>query len=269
MVAFQILSDLHLESPAAYDVFDIPPLAPYLALLGDIGIVKDDGLFSFLEIQLYRFENVYFLLGNHEPYNSTWEQAKEKIHSFAASIGSRRLSQESGLGQFIFLDQTRHDLSSDVTILGCTLFSKVSENQREGVSFGLNDFYHIEDWTVDAHTAAHEDDLNWLNHQVTQISTAEPQRKIIIFTHYSPVDKDPRAVNPLHANSPISSGFATDLSLQDCWKSPSVKLWAYGHTHYNICYKDDAHDKLIVSNQRGYYFSQADRFDIEYVLYIE
>ncbi|QPG94137.1 hypothetical protein C2857_004943 [Epichloe festucae Fl1] len=37
----QIFSDLHLESPKAYDLYNIPPKAPYLALalLGDIGNV--------------------------------------------------------------------------------------------------------------------------------------------------------------------------------------------------------------------------------------
>ncbi|KAK3372637.1 hypothetical protein B0H63DRAFT_527469 [Podospora didyma] len=38
--SFIILSDLHLESPKAYDIFDIEPKAPYLALLGDIGNVE-------------------------------------------------------------------------------------------------------------------------------------------------------------------------------------------------------------------------------------
>lgn len=41
MVSFQILSDLHLESPAAYDIFEIPTKTTHLALLGDIGNVRD------------------------------------------------------------------------------------------------------------------------------------------------------------------------------------------------------------------------------------
>jgi hypothetical protein len=36
-MAVQILTDLHLEAPQAYDVFNILPKAPYLALLGGIG----------------------------------------------------------------------------------------------------------------------------------------------------------------------------------------------------------------------------------------
>jgi len=36
-MAVQIVSDLHLETPKAYDIFEIEPKAPVLALLGDIG----------------------------------------------------------------------------------------------------------------------------------------------------------------------------------------------------------------------------------------
>ncbi|KAF6832201.1 calcineurin-like phosphoesterase [Colletotrichum plurivorum] len=56
-MSIQILSDLHLESPKAYDIFEVVPKAPILALLGDIGYVgthKDDYL-TFLNQQLSQF----------------------------------------------------------------------------------------------------------------------------------------------------------------------------------------------------------------------
>ncbi|KAF2995302.1 hypothetical protein E8E14_003829 [Neopestalotiopsis sp. 37M] len=37
-MSIQTISDLHLETPKAYDVHEIPAKAPYLALLGDIGL---------------------------------------------------------------------------------------------------------------------------------------------------------------------------------------------------------------------------------------
>ncbi|KAJ5096663.1 hypothetical protein N7456_007384 [Penicillium angulare] len=265
MADLQIVSDLHLEKPAAYDVFQIPPKAPFLALLGDIGVVTDDGFFPFIEKQLEQFRIVFFLLGNHEPYHSTWNETKERIHTFSTLIEDRR-SRDEQLGRFVFLDQTRYDLSSDITILGCTLFSKVAEEHSESVSFGLNDFYYIQDWTVENHSAAHEEDLKWLNRQVERIATEEPQRTIIIFTHHSPLGGDERASDPRHIHSPLSSGFATDLSKEECWKNPRVALWAYGHTHYNVQLLDDMTSKGVVSNQRGYYFSQATKFDVEKVV---
>ncbi|KAJ5936555.1 hypothetical protein N7466_003005 [Penicillium verhagenii] len=268
MASMQIVSDLHLEKPAAYDIFQIPPQAPFLALLGDIGAVTDEGFFLFVEQQLRNFKIVFLLLGNHEPYHSTWKQTKAKIWEFSASLNQRH-SQDNSSGTFVFLDQTRYDLAANVTILGCTLFSKVSEQHRDGVSMGLNDFYYINDWTVEDHTAAHEADLKWLNDQVALIADREPHRKIIIFTHHSPLGGDLRAADPRHIHSPLSSGFATDLSLEECWKNARVSLWAYGHTHYNIDFTDKATQKLVLSNQRGYYFSQSQRFDVEKVVHID
>ncbi|KAJ5753256.1 hypothetical protein N7520_010173 [Penicillium odoratum] len=267
MADLQIVSDLHLEKPAAYDIFHIPPKAPYLALLGDIGVVTDAGFFLFIERQLRNFEVVFLLLGNHEPYYLTWKQTKEKILEFSVSIDQRR-SQDDHLGAFVFLDQTRFDLDANVTILGCTLFSKVSEKHRESVGLGLNDFYYIDDWTVDKHTAAHHADLKWLNDQVALIASREPDRTIIIFTHHSPVSADPRASDPRHIHSPLSSGFATDLSMEECWKNPRVCLWAYGHTHYNVDFTDNINQKSVVSNQRGYYSTQAQSFDVEKVVHV-
>ncbi|KAJ5904614.1 hypothetical protein N7504_006997 [Penicillium tannophilum] len=268
MASLQIVSDLHLETPIAYDVFQIPPKAPFLALLGDIGVVNDDGFFPFIRRQLQNFQIVFLLLGNHEPYHLTWNQTKEKVHEFSVSLNQRH-SQDDHLGDFVFLDQTRFDLDDNVTILGCTLFSKVSEKHRESVSLGLNDFYYINDWTVEDHTMAHQADLQWLNDQVALIASQEPDRQIVIFTHHSPIGGDPRAADPRHIHSPLSSGFATDLSMEECWRNTRVRLWAYGHTHYNVDFTDKMSQKSIVSNQRGYYFSQTQSFDVEKVVHVD
>lgn len=49
MPSIQVLSDLHLEAPKSYNIFGITPTAPYLALLGDIGCVRDEEYLLFLE----------------------------------------------------------------------------------------------------------------------------------------------------------------------------------------------------------------------------
>jgi Calcineurin-like phosphoesterase len=263
---FQILSDLHLETPPAYDVFSIPTRAPYLALLGDIGDFSKAGLMNFLTEQLAKFEIVFFLLGNHEPYHGSWSDVKAKLTAFARGIAQRR-TKEQNLGQFVFLDQTRYDINNYVTVLGCTLYSNILDDQLEHVSFGLNDFYHIEDWDVHLHRKEHQSDLKWLNERVRSISESEPQRKIVILSHHSPVFGG-QATNPKHAKSLYTSGFSTDLSAEQCWTNPAVKLWAFGHTHYNCDYKDQKTGKRVMTNQRGYYFAQSVGFDAEKVVTI-
>lgn len=260
----QVISDLHLENPTAYDVFEIPPRAPHLALIGDIGHAKDDGLYHFLRKQLEAFETVFYVLGNHEPYHTCWHFTKSRLRDFETSIDGERQSTKS-LGRFVLLDRTRYDLSSQVTILGCTLHSRVQSAQSDHVSFGLNDFYHIKDWTTDKHTEAHDTDVAWLDTQVSEIAATQPDRQLIVFTHHSPTT-DPRTIHPAHVNGNMSSGFMTDLSSALCWTSPNVKVWGFGHTHYNCDFFDGKTGKRVLANQRGYYFSAAQGFEAEKVL---
>lgn len=262
-VHLQIISDLHLETPAAYDIFHIDPKAPYLCLLGDIGYVTNDGFFSFLQIQLQAFSIVFLVLGNHEPYHTTWDEAKKKVSQFQDATQNPSIGKPQG--RVILLDQTKYDLSPNLTILGCTLFSRVTESQMESVSFGLNDFYRIEEWSVEKHQSAHLSDLKWLNEQVTSISSSEPHRKIIVLTHYCPTTNN-QVIDPRHATSKISSGFMTDLKGEPCWENSAVKLWAFGHSHFNCDFQDDQTPKRVTSNQRGYYFAQANGFDPEKVV---
>ncbi|KAI9837502.1 MAG: hypothetical protein M1819_007152 [Sarea resinae] len=264
MAEFQIISDLHLEAPAGYDVFEIAPKAPYLALLGDIGNFKDDGFLLFLEKQLWNFRLVFFVSGNHEPYYSSWQQTEETLGKFTEEM-NKKAQAEPRLGTFVVLDRTRYDVSSSVTVLGCTLFSQVTEPQFDHVSFGLNDFYRIRDWDIEQHCAEHKTELAWLNEQVALIARSDPLRKIVIFTHYSP-SLEEAATDPKHMRSPHSSGFCTDLSKEECFTNPQVRLWAFGHTHFNCDFKDPVTGKRLLTNQRGYYFAQSEGFEPEKVV---
>ncbi|KAI1324122.1 Metallo-dependent phosphatase-like protein [Xylariaceae sp. FL0255] len=261
VIRLQVVSELHLETPKAYDVFEIKPIAEYLALLGDIGYIShEQEYFDFLRRHLLKFRIVFLVLGNHEPWHSTWDATKGAVRDFEREISQERQSEPS-LGEFILLDRDVYHLnclgsSDNVAILGCTLFSDVPASSMEAVSFGINDFYHTENWTVEDHNAQFEGDLRWLNEQVSFIKGT----KLIILTHYSPT-LDSRASNARHKDSPISSGFATDLSRQPAWLSDDVKAWVFGHTHYNCDYVDEGTGKRVVANQRGYYFSQSIGFD--------
>jgi len=260
-VKIQLLSDLHLENPKSYDLFAVTPRAPVLALIGDIGCTKDEGLFDFLTTQVEQFQLVFFLLGNHEPYGSDWDKATTAVNKFAQEIKQLRADQPR-LGEFIFLNRTRYDLSDRVTVLGCTLYSMVTKIEMDHVSFGLNDFYQIEDFSVEQHNEAHVADLAWLNDQVEAIATEEPHRSVVILTHHSPT-RDPRAVDPKHAGGNIQSGFSTDLSEETCWTTECVKVWAFGHTHFNCDFEDEPTRLRVVTNQHGYYFAQSVGFSGE------
>ncbi|PYH67144.1 Ser/Thr protein phosphatase superfamily [Aspergillus vadensis CBS 113365] len=255
-IQLQVLSDLHLESLDAYDIFSIEPKAPFLALLGDIGYVKDEGFVPFLRRQLSIFQVVFMVLGNHEAYHSSRTETKSNLERFKEELDEASRRGEA-LGKFVLLDQTRYDISPTLTILGCTFFSYITEEQMESVSFGLNDFYHIRDCACCGYFL--------LNAEIDSISRLEPGRKAIILTHYCPSTHE-EVVDPRHNNSKLSSGFMTDLLNEQCWQSEIVTLWAFGHTHFNCDFRDVTTGKRVMTNQRGYYFSQSTGFNAEKVV---
>jgi hypothetical protein len=250
---FQIVSDLHLETPLItpqYTFFRLNVQADNLFLLGDIGLVADAGLFQFLRrtLEENRGCRIFYVLGNHEPYRTTYEYAYKSLRDFEQEAKS-----DLG-GRFKFLCRDRYDINDTITVLGCTLWSAIQHDQEMDImarSTDLNSERGIQNWTLDRHREEHEKDLAWLNSQVTTIEKDEPHRKVIVATHHSPT-MDPRANNPQHEGSSVSSNFVSDLSQEPCWLSPVVKLWAFGHTHYSCNYRDEKTGKIVIANQKGY-----------------
>lgn len=187
-IGIQIVSDLHLEFPPHYDLFHLTPKAPHLALLGDIGNVNPiehrEGLFAFLKKQLRSFRTVLFVPGNHEAYNSTWPEAISVLQSFEDEMAIRR-AQDPTLGRFVFMERS-YSFFEGLAVFGCSLFSRISEEQAGDVEARMNDFYKTGDgWDVAAHNAAHDRDVEWLNDQVSSAQENPFVSDIIILTHWS------------------------------------------------------------------------------------
>ncbi|KAI1182073.1 Metallo-dependent phosphatase-like protein [Nemania serpens] len=250
---FQVLSDLHLEAPISeplYEAFPLHVKGSHIFLLGNIGQVLHDELFHFLRVLLseMRGSRFFYVLGNNEPYRTTLRDAVARLRAF-----EEEARHQYG-GRFIFLNRDRFDVGPNITILGCTLWSDVFPHQASEVSARITDLDEVKgihDWSLTNHLEEHRKDRDWLNSQVRLLEEKEPQRQIIIATHHSPTF-DPRAVEPVHQDSSVSSAFATDMSEDICWKSAAVKLWMFGHTHYNCGFRDEETGKLVVTNQRDY-----------------
>ena len=125
---FQIMSDLHLETPLnqqSYRKFEMKINADYLCLLGDIGLVQDTDFFWFLENLLLQHQGltIFYVLGNHEPYQSSLKVAHNAMHTF-----EERIARCYGR-RFFVLNRTRRDISPTLTVLGCTLWSHITDAQ--------------------------------------------------------------------------------------------------------------------------------------------
>ncbi|KAM7214080.1 hypothetical protein V8F06_010519 [Rhypophila decipiens] len=264
----QILSDLHLESPKSYTgdgAFDIAPKAPYLALLGDIGyaVQHKNEYLAFLEAQLYRFKVVLLV-----------PETIAVLREFEEDVRVRREKQaQAQLGEFILLNRNTYIPAShpEIAILGCPLFSNIPLSSSDEITYRLSDFnpeIGTSNWTVSTHNSAHKQDLFWLNYTVSALEHANRRiKKIVILTHWAPT-RDNRAVDPAHYRDEkgrekeniLVSAFSTDLSGQACFKTGKVKVWAFGHTHWN-CDFVVARGGLKTA-ARGSFFRLAAGFDV-------
>ncbi|KAJ9264649.1 hypothetical protein DTO212C5_7031 [Paecilomyces variotii] len=253
LVSFQILSDLHLELDEQYSQFEIPVCARYLILAGDVGCLADYEQYrEFIKNQTDRFELVFLVLGNHEFYKASLAAGIEK---------ARRLERESCLnGRLVLLHQRRFDIpGSHVTLLGCTLWSKVPDQSRDIVRSKIKDYKNIEGWTVDEHNAAHDSDFSWLGQEIESIRNENAKmeeeqiqtRSVLVVTHHAPCLQG--TSNPQHGESPWRFAFASDVLGQI---PGDVKIWVFGHTHYTVDFMRNG--IRVVSNQRGYVRPRSD-----------
>ena len=259
---FQVLSDLHLEVNQQYPSFEIPVCANSLILPGDVGRLADYDKYSeFLQKQTEQFET-----GNHEFFKKSFTTGLEE---------AKQLEQEPSLnGRLILLYQRRYDIpDSHVTILGCTLWSKIPNEARDIVRSKIQDFRQIQDWTVDDHNAAHDADHVWLLREIQPIceenqklGKRDQPRIILVVTHHAPSLR--KTSSPQHENNPGSCAFGTDLLSHT---AVGVKVWVFGHTHYTTEFVYRGTN--VVSNQREYVLgvdSEKTRngFDVGKVIYV-
>lgn len=242
----QLMSDLHLEVGQQYLTFRISPTAPYLVLAGDIGQLSNYELYlSFLRLQCDQFLRVFLVLGNHEFFGVSHD---EGVHLADC------LEKEPSLsGRLLVLHRRRYDFeeSSDITVVGCTLWSQIQPEAREIVESKVKDFRRIQDWSVAKHNAEHDKDVDWLQKQI-QMIRKEPNglhRRIVVITHHAPSLR--QTSKPSDTENPWTSAFASDLiGAKNVPSLTDVQWWIFGHTHYSTYFMSNG--VKVISNQRGY-----------------
>ncbi|KAJ3145000.1 hypothetical protein HDU89_007612 [Geranomyces variabilis] len=253
---FQIISDVHTEFYPSEE--KVPHVtnnngAHYLILAGDIGTLSTPGpaknYAAYLSHAAKLFDKILLVMGNHEAYGTSVTRARELLHLLCAQV-NRNIGKAD---RVIFLDRTAYDLyvphlSKTITLLGCTLWSRITDEQMADVAFGLNDFRRTVDWNPEAYLQAHEEDVAWLTGAIDDEARVKTPvgREVVVITHHAPLTCG--VSHPQFDKSPVSSAFQTDLSR--LMQSPPVKLWVFGHTHY--CSDQNVNGVRVVSSQMGY-----------------
>ncbi len=241
-LTLQIASDLHLEFQKTSDFnFEdiLTPTGDVLALVGDIGSPTQDLFEKFIAWCAKRFEQVYFIHGNHELYT----QDPNVDMTIVINIIDKICSKFSNV---IYLNNHCHTYKG-VRFIGTTLWSHIPTEHAALVTARLNDYRYIYKYpsihiTTDDINSIYETNRMFLEQAINQanIDGYWP----VVLTHHMPWTK--KTSHPRYDGSIEIVAFATNYKSSH----DKIQLWVAGHTHFN-CDHDLAGYRLI-SNQRGY-----------------
>lgn len=245
MFRFNLASDVHLDflkSESRDSMIEWEPTAPNLLLGGDICSVKEPQYAKFFQTACSMYTDVYFILGNHCAYGTTWEDARNI---------AKKLSNE--ISNLHFLDNEFIEVGDNILLFGATLFSNVHLSEYMGVTASVSDFRLISDWNVRKHIDSHNATIKVLDEY-----HYKPKTKYIGLFHFAPYDKgvsDPKFEEA--GKKGLNSYFMTDLSRQKWFKS--FDTICSGHTHYSHDF--DINGVRLISNQKGYPVESIKGFD--------
>jgi hypothetical protein len=89
-------------------------------------------------------------------------------------------------------------------ILGCTLWSAFNPKDLDILLRSITNFKRVDNFDPETFTALHQADVTWLNETVAAIARAEPERKVVIFTHHTSTVEgtgDPRFTGQLTSSA--------------------------------------------------------------------
>lgn len=251
-LCIQYASDLHLEfvNKIAYQQI-LTPVAPYLALAGDVGRPDKRLYRDFLQYCSQNWDDVFVVAGNHEFYNS-YHMPVDAIQS----MQNRRKACAAIAAEFPnvhFLDRRRVDRAG-VAFLGATLWTDLRGHEDIANKY-MNDYKMIA-MVDDAGirplrpadtTEEHLVDRAWLDSEIS--ACEEEGRPAVVITHHLPSYD---LISSRYADSPLNAAFASRCD--DLIRAP-VRAWIVGHTHcgaHRTWTRNDGAVILGAVNPRGY-----------------
>lgn len=243
-INIQYISDVHVD--VSKGRINIKPMAPYLAICGDIGDVRSPYFKSFLKNQSQNFDKVLFVSGNHE-YDLGCVYDVSKVNKYEPIV--RDICDQ--FPNVHYLNQQTFELSPNVLVAGCTLWSRPLI--RDSIYDYLGSDHLIK---LAKNNQEHLNQVNWIKKVImdTEIKNNVHNKsiEILMLTHFVPTLRLIEPKYKLLGNEKVSY-FATDLEY--LMKDP-IKVWLSGHSHSVIdC---DINGVKCAINAHGYSRSQMD-----------
>ena len=232
----QLVSDLHLEFLIPVQVKELANKLSYrtradvLVLAGDICALnkKSSGNLShFLDVVQDRYENILYVLGNHEYYGTSYEE----VHNLLEE--SRKYRENLYKANLTILENNSVTIE-DTTFYGTTLwFEETIETNL--LKYNLNDYRCIKDFTPD----------KWSREAIKFIKNVEDnESKKVLITHHVPHS---RFISPKYVGNEMNCFYLNEIG--KFLNKFNLVMFGHSHDSVNQPFSDSCR---AISNPRGY-----------------
>lgn len=236
-------SDLHLEFikeewflPSTNNINEKESV---LVLAGDIALAKDiDTRHKFFSDLSTRFHSVIYIAGNHEYYNSRFENVGVKIQSFISEFTNCYFLNKKNVKITINEDSC--------TFYGATLWTEIPDHEIGYSTASMNDYRIIKKGgnyrlLPNDTNEEHKETIDYfMKHLPTQ-----PDEKSVIISHHAP---SYQSVHLMYLGNRINCNYVTNLEILIQLLKPD--LWIHGHCHNESDYGVGM--TRVVCNPKGY-----------------
>lgn len=211
---------------------------------------------AFKKDVLDKYKHVFYVMGNHEHYNSIFHNTLPELKAGFA---------RNGIENIVFFDNN-FTVVEDVVFIGSTLwcdFENGNDLSMYRCEKGMNDFRLIGSMDVK--------DMNYFNRYNSRTITAEfilsefkksktyidetaalfHGKKVVVFTHHGPTYQ---SLNSDHVGNGLDGAYCSDLS-ELIFNRPQIKYWVSGHCH--IVKEYTVGECQVLQNCRGYYMEPS------------
>lgn len=237
----QLMSDLHLEFPAA-EIEPINSGSDVLVLSGDICSVD-----SVMEVKPFfqmcseRWRDVIYVMGNHEHYHGNFPDTLHILRSSLNDIENLHILEKD----YVEID--------GVYFWGASLWTDCNQADAETIQAlnrGMNDYRLVQNgqakFSAERGYFEHNSTLDSLKEFLKGVSKID-EYKVVICTHHAPSKK---SLHPRYKyDQLINGGYSSDL--EDLIKAnPNIQVWTHGHTHDSFDYM--VGKTRVVANPAGF-----------------
>ena len=229
----RVISDLHLEFDDEDKQFT-PGTGDVLVLAGDVCLVNEyEKYHRFFELCANGYNQVFYVIGNHEHYEGTFEETfyklQEKLPEGVTLLNNKSIFYRGVhfVGGTLWTNQNSLDFETMKQSQDCMNDYRWI-HKRDGSTLNVLD-------TIDEHMFTR----GWFEQAIPTL-----RGPVFMVTHHGPF---PQSVKGRYVNN--GGAYASDMT-ELVEKNPHITHWAHGHIHENNDYKIG--NCRVISNPRGY-----------------